>query len=486
VLAADGRVVDANSAATRLYGERLIGRAESELVEASSVQRTPADQRNVTRYTAVGRRLDGTTFPEEVDVRPIEPRDGGDNRRLAIVRDLTERRRMQAELIQAQKMEAIGLLVAGVAHELNNPLASIIAFSQLIRTDPGLPADLRTQADLLVQEADRTRVIVTNLLDFARQRPPERVRTELRPLIDSSLDLQSYVLRRAEVRVEVDIPDNLLSVAIDRSQFQQVLLNLTMNAAQAIAATGRPGRIRISASATQAEDDARVRIEIEDDGPGVSPEIADRLFVPFVTTKPPGEGTGLGLSVSFGIVAGHGGSIRHEPNAAGGATFVIELPTDVEASGPDHSGGRAEAGVTGAPGWAATAPPTAARGAVRVLVLDDEPAIREFLRRVLARAGHEAVVAASGVAALEIVRTNPPDAILCDHRMAGMTGIEFHAAVAAINPELARRFAFMSGDVLNPELREFATAQRVELLAKPFDIAGVDEIVRRLVADRRP
>ncbi len=488
----DGVIVDANPAAVRLYGDGLIGRPVRDIVvtEPGHDEIGASDPSGVTHSTLIGRRLDGSTFPEEVDLRAIEM--DGEQRVIAIVRDLTERRRMQAELVQAQKMEAIGLLVAGVAHELNNPLAAIVAFSQLIRTDPNLPPDLRTQADLLVQESNRTRVIVQNLLDFARQRPPERVETDLRGLVDGVLGLQSYIFGRNRMTVEVDIPSDLPRLPIDRSQIQQVLINLTVNAAQAIQEAGRPGRIRIQAAA---QDGGRlVRIEISDDGPGIPASIADELFMPFVTTKQPGEGTGLGLSVSFGIVSAHGGSLRHEANAAGGATFIVELPTGRE---PAAS---AAPVTTAIPAQAASKMPGRPPGdrvptadprrvpvddgghPLRVLVLDDESTIRDFLGRALTRAGYEPILAATGPAAIDIIRADPPDAILCDHRMAGMNGTEFHAAVSELNPALGHRFAFMSGDVLNPELREFAKARGVHLLAKPFDIATVGETVANLLA----
>lgn len=492
VQAADGTVIDANPAARRLYGSDVVGSPAADLFHADDTQpRTKRD--GVVRQRATGRRLDGSTFPAEVDVRSIGI--DGERRKLAIVRDLTERTRLQSELVQAQKMEAIGLLVAGVAHELNNPLASIIAFSQLIRTDPNLPSHLHQQADLLVSEANRTRVIVGNLLDFARQRPPERVESQLRPIVESVLALQSYLLHQGGLSVDVDIPDDLPPVWLDRSQFRQVLVNLTVNAAQAVRSLGRPGRIAIRATMTGSGPDRRMRIAIADDGPGVPVEIIDRLFVPFVTTKAPGEGTGLGLSVSFGIVAGHGGTIRHEPTPGGGATFIIELPVAADVSGersalPSAAGTPADASPDGRPATKPDAANGVADGNVaaeatvspRILVLDDEPAIRDFLARVITRNAWTPLVASTGASALEIVRTDPPDAIVCDHRMAGMSGTEFHAAVAELRPELARRFAFMSGDVLNPELRAFALARDVQLLAKPFDIASAAAMIRALLA----
>jgi CheY-like chemotaxis protein len=399
---------------------------------------------------------------------------------------------------QAQKMEAIGLLAAGVAHELNNTLASIAAFSQLLRTDPELPQNLRTQADMLVREANRTRAIIQNLLDFARVRPAERVPTELRPLVDSVLGLQSDAFGNGGVGVVVDIPLDMPPIPLDRAQMQQVLVNLTINAAQAIRESGRPGTLRIAAAtATYADGDPIVRIEVTDDGPGVPPELRDRLFKPFATNKPPGRGTGLGLSVSFDIVAGHGGTLEHRAGPGGiGATFVIELPLAErpDRAGPSPSSGAAPIGAPPnrapavAPNLAPTTPSATdgvADRARRVLVLDDESSIREFLGRALRRAGYEPVLAANGSMALDMIRAEPPDAILCDHRMAGMNGTAFHDAVAAIAPQLGHRFAFMSGDVLNPELREFAKTRGILLLGKPFDLASVGRTVAALLEGER-
>jgi two-component system NtrC family sensor kinase len=399
---------------------------------------------------------------------------------LAHAAELADSDRLQQELVQAQKMEAIGQLVSGVAHELNNPLASIVAFSQLIRRDPRLPEDLRHDADLLVQEADRTRRIVQNLLDFARQRPPERHPTPLRALIKSVLDLQAYSINASRIEVELDIEPDVPPVPLDRAQMQQVLLNVTLNAIQAMHTASDRGRLSIQVG-TRGKGAKRVaRIAVTDDGPGVPDEHRDRLFVPFFTTKQPGEGTGLGLPVSFGIVAAHGGHLRHEPGPDGrGATFVIELPL---------TGGEAAeaARPTPSPDEAGTAEPLDASGRrKRVLVLDDEPSIRRFLAKALQNAGYEAVLASDGREALAILGQGEVDAMMCDHRMAGMTGTQVFEAAVAIRPDLAGRFVFMSGDVLNPELRDFAEARGIGLLAKPFDLDSVGRTVRDLVSRGR-
>jgi two-component system NtrC family sensor kinase len=401
---------------------------------------------------------------------------------LAQAAELADSDRLQQELVQAQKMEAIGQLVSGVAHELNNPLASIVAFSQLIRRDPRLPEDLRHDADLLVQEADRTRRIVQNLLDFARQRPPERHPTPLRALIKSVLDLQAYSINASRIEVELDIEPEVPPVPLDRAQMQQVLLNVTANAIQAMHTSSDRGRLSVHVG-TRGKRATRVaRIAVTDDGPGVPDEHRDRLFVPFFTTKAPGEGTGLGLPVSYGIVAAHGGRLRHEPGPGGrGATFIIELP--LSGGSPGGATGAAGAKATNGPEELATVDSSGRRK--RVLVLDDEPSIRRFLAKALQNAGYEAVLASDGREALAILGEGSVDAMMCDHRMAGMTGTQVFEAAVAIRPELAGRFVFMSGDVLNPELRDFAEAYGIGLLAKPFDLESVGRTVRELVSRGR-
>jgi PAS domain S-box-containing protein len=491
VASLEGVILEANPAAVQMFGGPILGRSGLELAEIDPSAMGEILQRvrdNATSsWSGNGTRLDGTPFPIEAEATALWV--GGELRILGLVRDLTERRRLQHELLQAQKMEAIGLLVAGVAHELNNPLASIVAFSQLIRTDPNLPSELQKQADLLIQESNRTRRIVQNLLDFARQRPPERVPTSVPRLIQRVLGLQSYTFGPSRIEAQLEIDDNLPLIALDRAQIQQVLINLTLNAAQAIRTRAERGRITIRAVVGEDESGSPVvRVSVADNGPGIPAHLRSRLFVPFFTTKAPGEGTGLGLSVSFGIAAGHGGSLRHEPGPNGlGATFILELPVDPATADAVDDGWAWDETTP----MAAPADPTAGRegssGAeppatpIRVLVLDDDASIRDFLARVLRRDGYEPIVAADGRTALDLVRTEQPAAILCDHRMAGMSGTTFHDAVAEISPELARRFAFMSGDVLNPELREFALARGITLLAKPFDIDSVGRTVAQIL-----
>jgi len=473
----DGRVLDSNRAASSLYGissRRLLSQSLESLAGLDREKRraltTTLHRSRRAEVEARGRRPDGTTFPVLLHLAVTAFR--GEERLLVQLRDMTETERMQAELLQAQKMEALGQLISGVAHELNNPLSAIIAFAQLLRTDERLPPDLVHDADLLVQEADRTRRIVQNLLDFARQRTPDRQPTELGPLIERTLELHAYALRAGRIEIRLLLPTDLPAAWVDAAQIQQVLLNLTLNAIQAIRGGQPSGTIIISARADAGSEPSApvVRLRVEDDGPGVAENVRPHLFEPFFTTKEVGQGTGLGLSVSYGIVATHGGKLWFEPAAAGGAVFILELPTS-EAAEPNANSDVAPTPIRAARSAASSAP---ARSGRRILVVDDEHSIRETMRRALGRAGNEVVVASDGEEALEILGGDQSvDLLVLDHRMSAMDGTELYLQAVALRPELTGRAMLMTGDTLNPTLVTFAAEHGLRLMAKPFDIADL-------------
>ena len=232
-----------------------------------------------------------------------------------------------------------------------------------------------------------------------------------------------------------------------------------------------------------------------DDGRGVAPEHVDRLFEAFFTTKPRDEGSGLGLSVSQAIVRSHGGDLRFAPSPWGrGAAFTFDLPVRAASSEgadaspvPGPAGGSATAARAPAAGPAAAAgsagaAPAVARGG-RVLVLDDDATFRAFLEKALAALGYEPVIAARGQEAVDLARDGDPAAILCDHQMVGMSGIEVYEAVVGNRPDLATRFVMMSGDVLDPALETFAATHEMTRLAKPFDLATLDHTLRGVMSD---
>ncbi|MGZ8527214.1 MAG: PAS domain S-box protein [Candidatus Limnocylindrales bacterium] len=486
----DGTIIEANGAANELYGASLVGVSVGDFLDLDPDEarrlREAVDRGEQRRYSGTARRADGSHVPRESEASRVRIED--DERYLVVVRDLTERQRLQTELVQAQKMETVGILVSGVAHELNNPIASIIGLSTIIGRDPGLSTDLRESAALLVGEAQRAGQIVRTFLDFVRSRPPERHPTPLGPLLETVRELQSYS-QKSGVEWVIDVEPELPRVAIDRSQIQQVMINLTTNAIQAILADRPAGRLEVTARRGPSGDGRpTVRITVTDDGPGVATFDRSKLFVPFFSTKEPGQGTGLGLSVSFDIVRRHDGTLTYEPAPGGrGARFIVELPVEAPSSARARpSPSRTRPARQARRGPAGTRDRTATGGVAdarrpRALILDDEESIRTFLRKALTAAGFEAVVAADGQAAVSAVRAGPIDVALVDHRMPGMSGIEAFEKAVAARPELAGRWLFMSGDVLNPDLQAFAEARGLPLLAKPFDLATVNRAVGEIV-----
>jgi CheY-like chemotaxis protein len=358
------------------------------------------------------------------------------------------------ETIRAQKLDAVARLVPGIAHELNNPLAAIVGFAELLRTDPRLPDDMRRQAELLAGETARTRQLIHALLDFLRSRPPERQPASVRALVDAAVALHAYRLASSPLAVRIEIPDDLPPVDIDRAQIQLVLVNLLQEALDVLAAGTPPGTLTIAAQ----PGGGMVRITISHD-PADATSDEDRA---------------VAWQVSAALVAAHGGTLVREPGPGGvGTTLAVTLPAT---------------GVNAVATAEAATPTDAAPRHVRVLVLDDEPPIAMLLEKWLRGSGYEPAVATSGQQAVELVRATPFDAVLCDHRMAGMSGTEVFDAIVAVRPELERRFVFMSGDVFNPELREFVEGRGIGLLAKPFDRetvrSTIDSVLRPTTPER--
>ncbi len=230
--------------------------------------------------------------------------------------------RLSSELVHAEKLSAVGELASGVAHEINNPLTTILGLAQLLLNRPDVPAAVRERIALVADEASRAAGIVQNLLMFARHYPPERRPCSLVDAVQRVLALKSYQLEHDKVGVTTEFAD-CPTVWADENQMQQVLLNLVQNAHQAM--VRQPGDRLLTVRLRPR--DGRVAIEVLDTGPGIPPHLLSRVFDPFFTTKPPGEGSGLGLSVSYGIVGQHGGRLYAENRPEGGAMFVVELPS---------------------------------------------------------------------------------------------------------------------------------------------------------------
>jgi two-component system NtrC family sensor kinase len=382
---------------------------------------------------------------------------------LCLIRDATEEKQLQQQLVQSEKMGAIGQLVSGVAHELNNPLASITAFAQLMLSDGNLTAEDQHATEVISSESRRAARIVHNLLTFARQHKAEKTYADINQVIENTLELRGYDLSGRGIQIERSYGDPPPSTMVDAYQLQQVILNLVTNAEQAMAGVER-GRHRLTVR-TRRNAEA-IRIEIEDTGPGIPPDGLERIFNPFYTTKAVGHGTGLGLSISLGIISEHGGRIWAENVPAAGARFCIDLPrvTPPLASESDVS----EAVLT----------PT--RG-LRILVADDEAPIRKALSRFLEKSGHVVVAVDSGTSALAAARDQPFefDAVFLDIRMPDISGKTVFEQWQNERPELARRVVFITGDIVGADLQKFLSGTGQPFIAKPFDLDVVLQILSR-------
>jgi two-component system, NtrC family, sensor kinase len=358
----------------------------------------------------------------------------------------------QAQLIQSEKLSAIGEFVAGVAHELNNPLTSVVGFAELLQQSD-VSERHRKFLGLIVISAQRCHKIVQSLLSFARQHKPERKPVELREVAEASVAILQYQLRTNNIQVVTQFEAGLPKVLADAHQLQQVFVNLINNARQAIEAYRPSGMIRI----TTERCGRGARICFQDDGPGIAKENLTKVFNPFFTTKDVGKGTGLGLSLSYGIIKEHGGSINVDSNPGQGATFTIELPLAPE--GADVS--------------------TAGSGGVRetfdgrgkkVLVIDDEELILDFVRESLAAIRCEVDVAADGETALRYLRQTHYDLALCDWKMPGMSGQQLYERISQVDPAAAARFVFITGDIMNERVQSFLKETGKVCLPKPLSV----------------
>jgi PAS domain S-box-containing protein len=327
VLSLDRRVLYANDAAVREYGYTLdeLTTMTVDTLVASAVplratddlSRTPA---NVVVAEHVHRRRDGSQFPATVALSFIRQDNGAPIGQVLSVRNLTDERRIAEQLRQSEKLAALGELVAGVAHELNNPLAGISAFAQLL-LEEDLNADQRESARLIKREADRAVGVIRDLLLFSRKAGPSSTPVDLNSLVQLTLRLRAYSLRSSGVEVVTNLDPALPEIAGDDQKLQQVVLNLVVNAEYAMRRT--PSKRLV---VTTAHEGNSIVFEISDTGAGMSEETLQRAFEPFFTTKPAGEGTGLGLSVSYGIIEAHQGTISVESTPERGTTFRITLP----------------------------------------------------------------------------------------------------------------------------------------------------------------
>lgn len=465
---AAGRITEFNRAAEDLTGcfaREASGRPLAEILPAAA----PHVEAGRKGCELVLERPDGRTVEIQLVSAPLTDSSGGDAGRVLLGRDVTDLRRAEKSLAQAERLSSLGEVVAGVAHELNNPLSAVLGYAQLLQSDTGRH-DLEHDLTRIVESARRCQKIVVNLLSFARQHPAEKKPQALNDCIRKVIDLKAYHLRASRIDAVLELSDPLPRAMFDFHQLEQVILNLVNNAEQAIAATGKPGRIVVRSFATEEE----VGVEIEDDGPGVPPNVRHRVFDPFFTTKEAGMGTGLGLSVSYGIIQEHHGRIELRADRPGrGACFVVSLP---RAAG-------LVAEETPAREAAPTAKPLQGR---RVLVAEDEPLVLDLFSRLLEQDGATVTLARDGEEAWSKILETDFDLIVADLRMPNLDGRALYERVVEERPSMVRRFVFATGDLVRQESLKFLEGLPNRILAKPLDVDNVRLVLVQAVAATRP
>ena len=374
----------------------------------------------------------------------------------------------QAQLIQSEKLSAVGEFVAGVAHELNNPLTSVIGFAELLK-EVDLHPKHRGYLQYIVKSTERCHKIVQGLLSFARQHPPERVLLNVNDLISGVLEILAYEMRTSNIEVQRQFDPALPKILGDSHQFQQVVLNILNNARQAIETTGSNGMIRIGTECNG----AHVRIIVEDNGPGIQPENLTKVFDPFFTTKAVGKGTGLGLSLCYGIIREHGGIITAQSLPGRGATFIIEVPPKFGPEADDAGQQSANARFLKGEGK-------------RVLVIDDEEWILELVRQILQQDGFEVDTAQNGDTALDQVSRSKYELLVCDWKMPGLSGPQLYHRIAESNPEAAGRLMFMTGDVVSDSFQQFLKQHTKRCLSKPFSVQELRHSIGAFLSERQP
>ena len=468
----DGIVLDANTAGRTLAsgggGEKRSAFVwlEGPGLRIARENLTAAFDGELRRFEVPFHRPDSGEGTGQVLLAPV--REGGRIPKvLMLVRDITDQRRAQTQLQQAEKLAAMGQLVSGVAHEINNPAAIISGFAQTLLLDQ-LGTEQRETVQMMYDEATRIGRITSNLLAFARAGSKERTLVELNEIVRRTFALRSYHLATLNITVNLDLDDANPKAWANGSEVQQMLLNLLINAEQALLTVSEKRTITIR---TAVAGDDGVWLQVADSGPGIPPNIQEKIFDPFFTTKPEGAGTGLGLSICYGIVHDHGGRISVDSVPGHGATFTIALPRDA----------RTRQRTTPAP----MPIPEEARtpdGNLSVLLIDDEEGLRRAVVSFLKRRGMHVIAVEDGGDALRVLRRERFDVIVSDVRMPGMSGGEFLERLRRDHPAMVKRLIFTTGDTFAPDTSTLLRDAGVPSLVKPYDFSQLESVLHDVAA----
>ena len=488
--ALDGNFLQVNSAMVEMAGYESIGDlmqlpAEKLYAETSAWQELIAQlhrQGFVKNVEVKSVKKNGAVYWTSIHAVLIRDSQDEPVAILGSITDITERKQSeaalkdaQARLLQSEKLASIGQLVAGIAHELNNPLTSVVLYSQILQ-QMNTGEQIQNELEKVVSESMRAARIVRGLLDFARQRSVTLQPAQINSIIEKSLDLVANEVRANKIHVELNLAHDLLPAMVDELQMQQVVVNLLKNALDAIGAGRSDGCLRISTQAGlssfqdqgQTEKQPVIRIAIEDNGPGIPNSLLARVFDPFFTTKPVGQGTGLGLAICHGIVAEHGGSIWGENRLEGGACFLVELRV------ADLPG--AQDGVDTQPEKKA---PPELKARRSILLIDDETALLDAMTCALQEQGYQVECESDGRLALDRLSRHHYDLILSDISMPGIGGSEIYRRVQEFYPEMAQRILFITGDTVSPPTHQFLEQTGVPYLIKPFGIHQLTDRVQQ-------
>ncbi len=409
-------------------------------------------------------RRDGSRLDVEIRASAVREEDGSFLLSRGFAHDTTRRKRLEMQLIQADKLSTIGLMVSGVAHDVNNPLTGISGYAEMLLGQGDLSPELESSLRFIHSEAERAARIVANLLGFVRQEEGRRDYFDLHTTVDAVLDLMGYRLRQARVEVQRRFEPQLPALYGDMHQIQQVLLNLVNNAVQAMDGMEGERRLTVATRVLAGE----VAIEVADTGRGIPPQILGSIFDPFFTTKGEGEGTGLGLSITKAAVEGHGGRLQVESVVGRGTTFTVWLPLPM-GEGEEDSGSDSSS-TEGDPALSPTGP---------VLVIDDELHIRTWLQRILQGFGYPVEVAVNGEEGMARLAEQDFSVILLDYMLPDTTGIQIYESLVASRAELRSHVVFMTG-AIDRVVEQYVRDHHLPFLQKPFNakaLRGVLQVV---------
>ena len=393
--------------------------------------------------------------------RPLLDADGTVTGMLIVIIDVTDRVTQEERFRETARLAALGELAAGVAHEVNNPLTTVVGYAGLLKAR-NLPEEASRDVDRILAAGQRTAKIVKNLLSFARRRDPEKSSVDLESILRSTLDLKSHDLHTHQIEVVTEFQPDVPKTMADAHQLEQVFLNILTNAEQAMANAQQGDTIRIDLW----HENDQIRIGFADQGPGIPEDVSRKIFDPFFSTKEVGMGTGLGLSICHGIMREHGGRIWAEKNAGAGVTFHLSLP--IIRSGITDSGSN-------------EALPPADSYQAQVLVVDDEESVRELVKESLSNQGFSVHQASDGLQAKKEIEVGSYDCIVLDIKMPGLDGMELYRWIRRWNEDLASKVVFISGDSIAPATKDFLDRIDNPVVTKPFSLGVLRTEMERVL-----